>query len=91
MAIRSGTGQGGKSMQDRELAAKVRTQLLEDIYSVMIGSAKIKRWSKFKMALVMKMSNSALPRLNEHTGADGGQLEVKFDSIFSAKTSSKTD
>jgi len=35
MAVTNGTGQGGRSFQDRELAAKVRTQALNDIYAVL--------------------------------------------------------
>lgn len=65
----SGTGQGGKSMQDRELAARVRTLALEEI-------EKILQRPKHKLygPVVIKLAGSVLPRLNEHTGKDGEDL-----------------
>jgi len=82
MAKRSGTGKGGKSFQDRELAAKVRTQALTDIYDVLTESPKASRFSEYKKQMLLKMSASLLPRLNEHSGADGQPLVLKFDNTF---------
>ena len=72
MAIRSGTGQGGKSMQDRELAARVRTLTLNEIEKVL----KFKRNKRLYEAVLVKLAGSVLPRLNEHTGEDGGPIQV---------------
>ena len=69
--------QGGKSFQDRELAAKVRSLTLEEIKKVLTGKDE-----EYKKQLVLKMSTSILPRLNEHTGEDGRPLVVKFDNAF---------
>ncbi len=51
--------QGGKTHQDRELAARVRSLALEEIESVLKGTDE-----EYKKALVLKMSTSILPRLN---------------------------
>lgn len=67
----SGTGQGGKSMQDRELAAKVRTLALEEVYKVLK-----KGKGELYNAVLIKLSGTILPRLNEHSGPDGKELPV---------------
>lgn len=72
----SKTGQGGKSFQDRELAARVRTLALNEI-------EKILKKPKHKLygAVVIKLAGSVLPRLNEHTGADGKELPVPIFQV----------
>ena len=76
MAIRSGTGQGGKSMQDREQAARVRTLALNEI-------EKILKKPKHKLygAVIIKLAGTVLPRLNEHSGHDGGELPVPIFNV----------
>ena len=69
----SGTGQGGKSFQDRELAARVRRLGLTEIEAVLKRPAM----DEFKKQLLLRMAGSLLPRLNEHTGADGDAIEIK--------------
>lgn len=61
----------GKSHQDIELAARVRTLTLEEI-------EKILKKPKHKLygAVIVKLAGTVLPRLNEHTGEDGGAIEV---------------
>lgn len=82
MAVTNGTGQGGKSFQDRELAAKVRTKTLEDIYEILTDSKKSKRFSAFKKQLLLKMSVSVLPRLNEHSGESGGPIQISLSKLL---------
>ena len=77
MATRNGTGQGGKSFQDRELAAKVRTKALNDIYAVLDGDESVAKWGDYKKQIVLKLAGTVLPRLNEHTGADGGPIPIQ--------------
>lgn len=77
MATRNGTGQGGKSFQDRELAARVRTLTLQEC-----EKALLKKKGKLYEAVLLKLAASVLPRLNEHTGADGAPLTVAFDNSF---------
>ena len=72
MAEMNGTGQGGKSFQDRELAARVRTLGLEKIESILKGKR-----TKLQDAVILKLAGTLLPRLNEHTGAEGGPMEIR--------------
>jgi hypothetical protein len=67
----SGTGQGGKSFQDRELAARVRTLSLTEIEHVLKN-----RKHKLYGPVLIKLAGSVLPRLNEHTGEDGGPIQI---------------
>lgn len=80
MAKRSGTGQGGKSFQDRELAARVRTRALTDILTVLSDDKKsvekVAKWSDYKKHVLEKLAGSILPRLNEHAGEGGGPVEI---------------
>lgn len=82
----SGTGQGGKSYQDRQLASKVRTRALNDLFTVLSDDkksmAKVAKWSDYKKRVLEKLSSSILPRLNEHTGPGGGVLQLAFDKSF---------
>jgi hypothetical protein len=79
----TGTGQGGKSFQDRALAASVRTKALQDIKLVLSDSKKVQAWTEYKRQMLLKLSTTLLPRLNEHTGEDGGALIISFDKTFS--------
>lgn len=88
MAKRSGTGQGGKSMQDRELASKVRTKVLTDLLLVLDEDPKVEAWSDLKKKVIEKMSTSILPRLNEVSGPDGGNIPLP---IYGGKSVNKTD
>ena len=86
MASKSGTGQGGKSFQDRELAARVRTLALSEI-------EKVLKKPKHKLygAVVVKLAGTVLPRLNEHTGENGGPIKVDItpalDKFYGGKSS----
>lgn len=64
-------GSGGKSFQDRELAAEVRTLTLNEIKKALQGEDL-----DFKKAVLLRLSGSILPRLNEVTGVDGGAIEI---------------
>lgn len=59
MATRSGTGKGGKSFQDRELAARVRTLAL-----IEVEKALLKKKGKLYEAVLLRMAPSLLPKLN---------------------------
>jgi hypothetical protein len=78
----SGTGQGGKSFQDRKLAADVRTQGLKDVQSVLKGNKSVEKWSEYKKQLVLRLVTTLLPRLNEHTGEDGGAIKHAIEVSF---------
>jgi hypothetical protein len=77
MARRIGTGQGGKSMQDRELANKVRTRALADLLLILNEDKRVEKWSEYKKRIIEKMSVAILPRLNEHAGEGGGAIKTE--------------
>jgi hypothetical protein len=60
---------------DLQKAAKVRSKGLDDLLSVLNDDEKVKGWSEYKKAVLLKMSANLLPRLNEHTGQDGAELK----------------
>ena len=63
---------GGKSFNDREESAKTRRKVLDCINKVYDGKEEgitQKQWE-----LTLRMATIILPRLNEHTGADGSEL-----------------
>ena len=64
-------------MQDRELAARVRTLTLNEIEKVL----KFKRNKRLYEAVLVKLAGSVLPRLNEHTGEDGGPIQLEGVTI----------
>lgn len=82
MAKTNGTGQGGKSFQDRVLAAKVRSEGLLAVQAILNGKKEVEKWSELKKQLVLKMAPGLLPKLNEHTGNDGEPLVLKFENAF---------
>ncbi len=66
----------GVKFYDRELGGKVRTLTLEQIYKVLMGEMYAHD-TAFKKQLLLKLAGNILPRLNEHTGAEGEALFPK--------------
>jgi hypothetical protein len=65
---------GGKSFNDRKLAAAVRTLALTEIQKYLEGKEDGYKDKDMKNAIILKLAPSLLPRLNEHTGDDGKEL-----------------
>jgi len=68
----SHTGQGGKSFQDRELAAEVRSLTLREIKKALY----LPDDDAFKRAVILKLAGTVLPRLNEHSGPEGTPIPL---------------
>ena len=72
----------GKSHQDRELASQVRSMVLteiKDIFSYKMHKPLTDEDHvifKLKEQLLLRMSTSILPRLNELSGPDGGEIPL---------------
>src|SRR5262245_21560656 len=62
---------GGKSYQDRVLAAEVRRLSLQEIKKVLEGKD-----TEYKKQLVLKLASTVLPRLNEHAGPEGEPIPI---------------
>jgi len=62
----------GKSFQDRELAAKVRTLALERSYEIL----EKKKPKELYEGLLLRFASTILPRLNEVSGPDGEPIPI---------------
>lgn len=78
----------GRQFHDRERSAKLRTQVIDNLFLVLTDDPKVEQWSDYKKRIVEKLAGTVLPRLNEHTGADGAELKIVFDPVFNASPSS---
>ena len=62
---------GGKTLQDRNLAAEVRRLSLSAIKKVLEGKD-----SQFRKAVILKLAGTVLPRLTEVSGPDGDPISI---------------
>ena len=69
--------QGGKSHNDRILSADVRTLTLMEIKRCLTDKEFKTHPVEFYRQLILKLAGTVLPRLNEHTGAEGADLFPK--------------
>lgn len=78
----------GRSFNDLQLAGEVRNLALKQVKRVLLGiDYKLKvldddpsidvAISSYEMSILEKMASTALPRLSEVTGPDGGAIEIK--------------
>lgn len=67
-------GAGGATFEHRRLANSVRKLALDEIAKVLDPKYKDKDYQK---AMLLKIAPSLLPRLNEHTGEDGGPIQIQ--------------
>lgn len=71
--------QGGKTFNDRIKSAKVRNKVLDAILKVYEN--KEDKLTEKQWELTLRMATTVLPRLNEHTGEDGGDIKVKISGM----------
>ncbi len=62
---------GGKSLNDRKLAAEVRSIALTEIKAIL----QQEKLTEMKKQIILRLAPSLLPRLNEHTGEDGDAIQ----------------
>jgi len=62
---------GNPGYNSMVLAGKVRDLALTQILEVLQGNDE-----EYKKALLLKISTSLLPRLNEHSGPNGGDIPI---------------
>jgi hypothetical protein len=78
---------GGKSLNDRKLAAQVRTLALNEILKV-ISIPKVEmrpeEYDLYK-SIIVKLAGNVLPKLSEHTGEDGEKLTISISSEIAQK------
>ena len=71
MANGSGTGKGGKTYEDRQLASRVRSLTLLECERQLL-----KKKGKLYEAVLLRLAGSVLPRLNEVSGPDGTPIPI---------------
>lgn len=78
---------GGKSLNDRKLAAYVRTLALTEIAKVLAIPKVEMRPEEYDLykAILIRLAGTVLPRLNEHTGEDGEKLVITISSEIAEK------
>lgn len=75
----------GKSFNDLELAGRVRTLALTSIEKYL----KRDDDDEYKKALILRLAANTLPRLNEHSGPDGGAIPLPlFDYVSNRNNNS---
>lgn len=71
---------GGKSLNDRKLAARVRSLSLIKIAEILERPVVKMDADDYKLYkdILVKLAGTVLPRLQEHTGEDGGELIINI-------------
>ena len=74
---------GGKSLQDRKLAAQVRSLTLTKIKDLLEMPAVKMNADDYELykAILIKLSGSVLPRLTEVSGEDGEPIKYAVTAI----------
>jgi hypothetical protein len=75
---------GGVTLNDRKLAAEVRTLSLKLIQKYLNGDDE-----DFKKQLLLRITPTALPRINEHTGEDGEPINLNIINYGNLGSSTK--
>lgn len=70
----------GKNYNDRILASEVRTMALEKV-KVLLKKGKGKLYEQ----ILIRLSSTLLPRLNELTGENGGPLIIELPASIAKK------
>lgn len=60
------------TFNDLQLAARVRSLALKEVEKVLLQP----ELDEFKKAVILRLAGNVLPRLNEHSGPDGGEIPV---------------
>ena len=71
---------GGKSINDKRKRAKLRNRLLDvvsDIVNKPVKQMSNEEYDLYKQ-VVLKMCGNLLPKLQEVTGEDGGDIKIKL-------------
>jgi len=66
----------GVSHNDRVLASDIRKLTLKKIEKILLDDKYEKHSKSFQEQLILKLAGTVLPRLQEHTGDDGGAINA---------------
>jgi hypothetical protein len=65
-------------INDKKLAAQVRSLALQEIRDVLVGEHPFHKDVQFCKQLLLKLAGTVLPRLNEHSGEGGGPVQMQW-------------
>lgn len=80
---------GGKTLNDRKLAADVRTLSLTMIKKVLEDDSEEN--DAYRKQVLLKLAPTLLPRLNENTGEDGKELPTPIINVIRSNNSVSED
>jgi hypothetical protein len=76
--------QGGQPQYRRELAGEVRDLTLKEIRAILVDKENEKYSKDFRQQVILKLAGNVLPRINEHSGTDGGPIQ--FTPIYGGQS-----
>lgn len=76
---------GSKRTYDSTITKEVRNQTLGDILEVLKETPQSKKFGIFKKQMLLKLANTVLPRVNEHSGIDGDPIKIQGVEIIIRK------
>ena len=65
-----------KKTFEEDKARMVRDKVLEDIIEILNETAKAKKFGNLKREMLLRLAGTALPRVTELQGKDGGPITI---------------
>ena len=75
-----------KLSYDQEKVKELRMSIVEASLRVMADDPVVEKWSPYKKELILRLAGTALPRVNEHSGPDGGEIPLPIYGSRSVHT-----
>lgn len=66
---------------DSTITKEVRNQALGDILEVLKETPRSKKFGIFKKQMLLKLSNTVLPRVQEMSGVDGAPIKLQISGM----------
>ncbi len=74
-----------KATYDQDTVKELRMSVIEASLMVMTDDPKVESWSAYKKELILKIAPRVLPTVNEHSGPDGGAIQISGVDIVVRK------
>lgn len=68
----------GIALTDRKLGAEVRRLGLKKLKVILEDENHEKYSKEFQQQILLKLASTLLPRINEHTGENGGEIKINL-------------
>jgi len=80
-----------KATYDPDITKAVRNKALADILEVLEETVVSKKYGVYEKQMLLKLATTVLPRVNEHSGLDGGNIPIAIYGGESIKTLPRYD